>query len=206
MCLCYLCNRSIRLLEYIDIEAIRENITVKHVNKISLIRSSPNDPGLRLLVQSFGGGLYIMFSSRVFTTMSSIRDSLNRMKSVGIECRGSPYWNLTSEGHSSMTGLCWGVCLNLSSLQWSTQTLWLSLALSGSMLPSGQPDFYSLFYAIIFLRLANSCLPLCLLLFCYQVMALKPVCSFDCPFLLLGLIVSLPLSVRIPLLCVIITR
>jgi len=61
MCLCYLCNGLIRLLEYIDSEAIRENITVKHVNKTSLIRSSPNAPGLCLLVQPFIGGLSIMF-------------------------------------------------------------------------------------------------------------------------------------------------
>jgi len=65
MCLCYLCNGSIRLLEYVDTEAIRENITTKHVNKRSLIRSSPNAPRLRLLVQPFIGDLSIMFSSRV---------------------------------------------------------------------------------------------------------------------------------------------
>lgn len=53
MCLCYLCNGLIRLLEYIEATAIRENITVKNVNKTSLIRSSPNAPGLRLLLQPF---------------------------------------------------------------------------------------------------------------------------------------------------------
>jgi len=46
-----LCNGSIRSLEYIDTEAVRENITVKHVNTTRLIRSSPNAPGLHLLVQ-----------------------------------------------------------------------------------------------------------------------------------------------------------
>jgi len=91
MCLCYLCNRSIILLEYIDTEAIKESITVKHVNKTSLIRSSPNAPRLRPLVQPFSGGLSIMFSRRFFTRVSSIQDSPNIMKSVGMECTDSPY-------------------------------------------------------------------------------------------------------------------
>jgi len=34
-----------------DTKAVRENITGKHVNTTSLIRSSPNAPGLCLLVQ-----------------------------------------------------------------------------------------------------------------------------------------------------------
>lgn len=96
--------------------------------------------------------LYYVFKQSFYN--NELDSSLtNIMKSVGMECTDSPYWNSTFEGHSSMTGPYRGACLNLSSLQWSTQTLWLSLALSGLMLPSGQLGFYSLFSAIGFLCL-----------------------------------------------------
>jgi len=80
-----------KITKYIDTEAIRGNIKVKHVNKTSLIRSSPNALGLRVLVHPFSGALSIMFSRKVFTTVSLIRDSLKKMKSVGMECTDSPY-------------------------------------------------------------------------------------------------------------------
>jgi len=72
MCLCYICNGSIRLLEYIDTEEIQRKHNSKHVNKTSLIRSSPNALRLCLLLQPFSGGLSIMFSGRVFIIVSSI--------------------------------------------------------------------------------------------------------------------------------------
>ena len=72
MCLCYFMQWIDKIVKYIDTEAIKENIAFKHVNKKSLIRSSPNAPELRLLVQPSSGGLSIMFSSRVFTIVSLI--------------------------------------------------------------------------------------------------------------------------------------
>jgi len=55
-----------KIVKYIDTEAVRENITSKHVNTTSLIRSSPNAPGLHFLVQPSVVASLLCFQSRVF--------------------------------------------------------------------------------------------------------------------------------------------
>jgi len=58
--------------KYTGIEAVKENIIGKYINTTSLIRSSPNTPGLCLLVQPSVVASLLCFQSRFFTTVSSI--------------------------------------------------------------------------------------------------------------------------------------
>jgi len=66
MCLCYFMQRIDKIAKYTHTEVVRENTIVKHVNTTSLIRSSHNAPGLRLLVQPSVVASLIMFSKQSF--------------------------------------------------------------------------------------------------------------------------------------------
>ena len=148
MCLCYFMQWIDKIVKYIDTEVVSGNIIGKHVNMISLIRSSPNALGLCLLVQPSVVASILCFQSRFFTIVSSIWVSLNRYRSVGLDLNSPRLWITqtlltelsTSIGHSSMspiwdsnmTGKYRGFRLNLSIPLWSTQnlfdSLWLYLA------------------------------------------------------------------------------
>jgi len=91
MCLCYLCNRSIRLIEYIDTEAIQrkhnsQTCKQNKFNKEFTQCSWATSPGPTFQWWP----LYYVFK-QIFYIIELDWSLTNKMKSVGMECTDSPY-------------------------------------------------------------------------------------------------------------------
>ena len=134
MCLCYFMQRIDKIKKYIGNEAVKENITGKHINTTSLIRSSPNTLGLRLLVQPSMVSSLLCFQSRVFTTVSLIWVSLNRYKSVRPYLDPPSLWStqtLLTETRPLLVTVVWAQSETHTWQAYIEEFTWTSQAFSG---------------------------------------------------------------------------
>ena len=134
MCLCYFMQWIDKIAKYTGTKVVRENITSKHINTTSLIRSSPNTLGLCLSVQPSVVASLSCFLSRVFTIVSSIwvwHTDINQQGCTWIpkslEYTNSLYWYSTSIGHSSMSPIWDSYRIGITE-----ECAWTSQAFSGA--------------------------------------------------------------------------
>ena len=120
-----LCNGSIRLRNTQTLNQLEKTQYEKHLNT-SLIRSSPNTPGLRLLVYPSVVASLLCFQRKVFTTVSSIWVSLNRYKSARLYLDSPSLWStqtLLTETRPLLVTVVWQA--------YAEEFSWTSQAFSG---------------------------------------------------------------------------